>query len=97
MNDETTNEEVKAPKIELTEKNGVKQPRDGSKTRAVWDIADELSRAKKAPALRGEVMEAGLAKGLSKGTVATQYGKWCTFHGVTPADKKVEKVAEPAE
>lgn len=94
MEKEETAAEPKAPKIELTEKNGVKQPRDGSKTRAVWALADEISRAKKSPALRGEVMEAGLANGLSKGTVATQYGKWCTFHGVTPADKKV---AEPAE
>jgi hypothetical protein len=82
--------------------NGVTMPGDGTKTRRVWEIADGISSANSRPALRDEVMEAGLAEGLSKGTLATQYGKWCTYYGVdkaTKADvrKQLKAEAAPAE
>lgn len=92
---------VKEAKPKMPAANGVTMPGDGTKTRRVWEIADAVSSAAGRPALRDEVMEKGLAENLSKGTVATQYGKWCTYYGVDKATKadirKQEKAAaEPA-
>lgn len=99
----------KAPKPKLEEQNGVTQPAEGTKTRRVWDIANDISGEKGRPALRDEVMERALAEGMNRGTIATQYGKWCTFYGVsvdarksvraenreaTEAEKKAAKAAE---
>ena len=74
------------PKLETA--NGVSKPAAGSKTRRVWDIASAISAEKQRPALRAEVMEVALAEGLNRGTVATQYGKWCTFYNVTSDARK---------
>lgn len=90
--------EAAAARVELAKSNGVTQPRSGTKTRRVWEIADEISADKGRPALRGEVMEKGNAEGLSQGTIATQYGRWCGFHGVTKEMLKAARDAEkPAE
>lgn len=106
--------EAPAPKPErpkLVEQNGVSQPQEGTKTRRVWDIATELSSTLGRAALRDEVMEKAQAEGMNRGTIATQYGKWCTFYGVsvesrkavradnreqTAAEKKAAKAAEKA-
>lgn len=87
MNDENTTENTEAeqPKEEkpqLAKANGVSQPRAGTKTRRVWDIADEISKSAGRPAFRKEVLEQCDAEGIVRGTAATQYGKWCTFHGL---------------
>lgn len=74
-------------KEKMPSQNGVTMPGDGTKTRRVWEIADAISKTQNRPAMRDEVMKQGEAKGLSKGTLATQYGKWCTFYGV---DKNVK-------
>ena len=74
------------PKLETA--NGVAKPAEGSKTRRGWDIASSSSAEKQRPALRSEVMEVALAEGLNRGTVATQYGKWCTFYAVTSDARK---------
>lgn len=79
---------AKAERPKLEQKNGVSQPAEGSKTRRVWDIASAISAEKQRPALRAEVMEVALAEGLNRGTVATQYGKWCTFYNVTSDARK---------
>ena len=73
--------------------NGVTKPA-GEKTGRVWTIADEISRLNKRPATRKEVVDAGVAEGLSKGTLATQFGHWQKYHGVVTA--KPAKTAEPA-
>jgi len=78
---------AKEPKPKMPAANGVTMPGDGTKTRRVWEIADAISVAAGRPALRDEVMEQGLAENLSKGTLATQYGKWCTYYGVDKAAK----------
>ncbi len=80
---------VKAVKAPPIVQNGVTRPSSGL-TKKVWDIADELSGIKKAPATRAEVTEKGLAEGLVVGTIHTQYGKWRKFHGLS---KTVEKSA----
>lgn len=107
MTEETQNApaETAAPKVErpkLEERHGVKQPAAGTKTRRVWDVADEISRANGRPALRDEVMKRLVeGEGFSQGTVATQYGKWCTFYQVTKeqreAVREANKPAKPAE
>lgn len=90
-----------APKRSLAKQNGVSKP-EGAKTGAVWDLSDRISREKGRPALREEVMAAGLAMGLNKGTIATQYARWTTFYGVSTADRKAVRAqaagatAEPA-
>jgi len=100
MSDEKSTKEAapkaeKAPKIE---KNGVTRPKAGTSTATIWDIADEASRKAGKPAARKEVLDAATAAGLNVATAATQYGRWCKFHGVTPEQKpKAEKPAKAAK
>lgn len=83
---------AEAPKVvekpALMKQNGVTQPAAGTKTRRVWDIATEISQKAGRAALRDEVMAQGESEGLSKGTIATQYGKWCTYYGVSVEQRK---------
>lgn len=82
--------ETKAPK---DIQNGITRPGEGTATRRVWDIADGISAQEQRPALREEVMNAGLAEGLNKGTIATQYAKWTTYYGVPAADRSAARKA----
>lgn len=87
--------EPKAPKepkvpVALDEKNGVTRPASG-KTKQVWDVADEMSKAAKAPVSRADLTERLLKEGLVVGTIHTQYGKWRKYHGLV-----VVKEAKPA-
>ena len=97
MSDEKTTKEAapkaeKAPKIE---KNGVTRPKAGTSTATVWDIADAKSRETGKPASRKDVLDAATAAGLNVATAATQYGRWCKFHGVKAEPKpKAEKPAK---
>lgn len=75
--------ETKAPKPRNEVQNDVSKPAAGTKTGRVWEIADAISAAAKRPALREEVMRQALDEGINKGTVATQYGRWTQFYGVT--------------
>lgn len=70
------------PKVVREERNGVTRPA-GALTGRVWDKADEISARLGRPALRDEVMAELEAEGMSRGTIATQYARWCTFYGVT--------------
>lgn len=86
----------KATKPPKDIQNGVTKPA-GEKTGRVWAIADEISRLNKRPATRKEVIDAGEAEGLSKGTLATQYGHWQKYHGVvTEKPAKAAKTQETA-
>lgn len=78
------------------EQNGVTRPQSGS-TAKVWEIADQISAKKQAPALRKEVMEAGLAADLVAGTINTQFGKWRKFFGLAAEPKEVKAPAAAAE
>ena len=89
--------EKKAPiiKVQKLVQNNVVRPGVGTKTARVWEIADEISRATKAPASRADVMNKGVAEGLNSATLATQYGLWRVYNGLTgdkvPKAPKVEK------
>lgn len=81
-------------KPKLESRNGVSRPAAGSKTAEVWAIADRISAEKKRPALREEVMEAGEAAKLNRGTIATQYARWTEFFGVTKEQRAAARDAE---
>ena len=84
----------KAPKIS---QNDVIRPGAGTATERVWVIADTISAAANAPAKRAEVLKAAEAEGINVTTAATQFGRWCKFHGVkpTPAAPKEKVAKEP--
>lgn len=92
------------PKPKQPSQNGVTRPAPGTKTAAVWDLADSISAEKQRPALREEVMAAGEANGLNRGTIATQYARWTEYFGVSKearaaardAAKPAKPEAEPA-
>jgi hypothetical protein len=83
----------KPVKPKMENKNGVTMPSPGTRTRRIWDVSEQLSKQTGATAERGKVMEICLAEGLNKATVATQYGRWCKFHGITKVVKKQEKAS----
>lgn len=88
------------PKIERETANGVTRPKAGSATGTVWQIADDISAKKKAPATRAEVMEVATAEphNINEATVATQFQRWRTFFGIerqAPAPKPEKPAKEP--
>lgn len=78
------------PKVKQPNQNGVTMPKAGTQTRRIWDVSDELTSSTGKTAVRGAVMEICEKEGLNKATIATQYGRWCKYHGYT----KVTKAAE---
>lgn len=86
-----------APKPAAEQKNGITRPKDGTKTGRIWQVADELSAKNKASAKRGDVMAICEGEGLNKATIATQYGRWCKFNGITRETKKAAAPASPAK
>lgn len=85
-----------APKIALREANGITEPRPGSKTRRVWDIANELGAAKGTAPTIAEVKEKAAAEGLNDATIQTQYNRWRKFYNLPPVGRAA-KTAAPAE
>lgn len=85
----------KAPRPQLESQNDVTRPADGTKTGAVWSIADRLSKQFKRPATRGEVMEQAKAEDINEATVATQYQRWRVFNGVPKATPVVKEAKAP--
>lgn len=103
-NQETEAPEAEAapakPKLELREQNGITEPRPGSKTRRVWDIATEIGEGKGAPPTLAEVKEQAEAEGLNPSTVQTQYNRFRRFYGLPPqgrAPKAKEEEKAAAE
>ena len=76
--------------------NGVTRPADGTQTARIWQIADEISAAAKAPASRADVLKVAEAEGLNGATCATQYGRWRVFHGLKGVDIQGKPKADPA-
>lgn len=86
--------------------NGFTRPLSGTMTGLVWDIADEISAAQKRPALRDEVWKEyqNRLPGANSATLSTQYSRWCGFHNVQEAlrklraeQKKADEAAKAAE
>lgn len=83
----TAAKKMKAPKVAREEQNGVTKPAPGTKTGQVWEICDEMSKELKRPVLLKELRARTDADGISYGTANTQYSRWCTFYGVTAAQR----------
>lgn len=66
------------PKADTSDKP-VNRPAEGSTTRKVWDMADQLYKASGEVPTRGQVMEACEQDGINPSTASTQYGKWKKF------------------
>lgn len=89
MTAEETKVKEKAPK---DERNGVTRPKPGTDTGRIWEIADSISTANQRPAGRSEVLAEAEKQKLNSATAATQFGRWCKYHGVKPTPKpKAEK------
>lgn len=101
--------DTSAPQTEtktIIKQNGIKRPDAGSVTGKLWDIADEISNSKGAPATRKEVVDRYMAEvsGANQATANTQYARWTTFHGVgsilaqqRKAEAEQRKAAKAAE
>lgn len=72
----------KEAKVKQPEQNGVVQPKSGTKTGRVWEIAEGLSEQAGAPAKRADVLAACAEEEINQATAATQYGRWRKFHGL---------------
>jgi hypothetical protein len=92
------------PKVVLVKQNDVTQPREGGKTRKVWDVADYLhAELKRVPYLQEvrdkiDAYNAGPGKEnpVGKGTVDANYLVWRKFHG-HPSAGRMPAPAKPAE
>ena len=85
-----------AAKVVRAVANGVTRPAAGTSTARIWQIADEISAAAKAPASRADVLKVAEAEGLNGATCATQYGRWRVFNGLKGVDIQGKPKADPA-
>lgn len=94
--EDTAPKAPKAPKIEREKQNGQTKPAEGTKTRALWDIIDQISADTGAPATRKAVMEAAEAQGFNLAMSASLYSHWRKFHGLV-GSAAPGRTAKPAE
>lgn len=90
---------VKATKKEVAPKdtkNSITRPSEGTATGKVWEIADELSTALKAPVDRKALIEATTKAKLNPSTAATQYGRWRKYNGLTGTGKEATSKTKEA-
>jgi hypothetical protein len=62
-------------------RNGYRRPGDETKIGKIWRIADALTKEKKRPACRADVLVEADRKGLNPRMTSTQYGRWKLFSG----------------
>lgn len=77
--------------VQRVRQNGFTRPIEGTKTGLIWDIADEISAREKRPAKRDEVFTEYQKRvpDAMQGTMSTQYSRWCGFHKVSDALRKM--------
>ena len=83
---------VKPAKIEKPAKdeiNGIVRPSLKTITGRIWNLSDTISRKFSRPALRREVLEACKDEAINPATVATQYGRWRKYNGLTGRGEEV--------
>jgi len=101
--EETQEQETKKKgrKSDMPMQNNVRRPKPDTSTGRVWQIADQISAEAGRPAYRSEVLEIFVGEGGNPSTGATQYGRWCKFHGLvgdnSPGRAPTEKAEEEAE
>lgn len=91
------------PKVVRETQNGQTKPAEGTKTRALWDIIDEISRDAQRPATRKEVLERAEKEGFNLAMSASLCAHWRKFHGLVgraapgkPADAATDGATPPA-
>lgn len=60
----------------------MRRPKPGTKTRAIWDLCDQLSTELQRPVAIAE-LRAALPEGTNENTIRTQYAFWRKFFGIT--------------
>lgn len=78
---------VPAPQVSTDRevKNGIMRPKIDSKAGQLWSIADEISKKTGAPAVRRNVVEEAVKRGLSKAGSGSDFQTWRQFHGLVSA------------
>ena len=64
------------------EQNGMKYPSTGTKTRAIWDLCDQLSTELQRPVAIAELRDA-VPEGTNENMMRSQYAYWRKFFGIT--------------
>lgn len=70
-------------------------PAEGTKTRVIWDLADEIAASGKA-VIRKEVIAKAIAMGVNPATAATQFARWRAEQGTGGIKPPVPPVVPPA-
>lgn len=85
--------ESKRP-VAKDKKNGISRPRPDTVSGKIWKVADEISKKMQKPAPRKDVLAECAKDELNPATVATQYGRWCKYHGLSNPRVSKEEAAE---
>ena len=64
------------------EQNGMRRPKPGTKTRAIWDLCDQLSTELQRPVAIAELRDA-VPEGTNENMMRSQYAYWRKFFGIT--------------
>lgn len=96
---------AKEAKPKAPRQNGVTQPAEGSKTRMVWDVSTYLMEQSGGVPYVEDVKEKiteyndGKADAdvIAGATVATQYNRWRTFHGLAAPGRKPKAATDAQE
>ena len=64
------------------EQNGMRRPKPGTKTRAIWDLCDQLSTELQRPVAIAE-LRAAVPEGTNENMMRSQYAYWRKFFGIT--------------
>ena len=75
-----------SPSPNPSARSDIRKPTRGTKTRRVWEIADEITASTQRPARREDVIRVARKEGLNPNTASTQYSRWARFNGLSTTD-----------
>lgn len=80
------------------EQNGIARPKVGTIVGKIWDFCDTKSAELGKPVDRKTLLEGLKTTSINEATIATQYGRWRKFHGLTNnPEEQARRAAERAE
>lgn len=79
----TENTKSVTAKADRVIQNEVVQPLEGSKARAIWDLADSLSKKSGETISLNDLVAAAVSENHSGSTVFSEYSKWRKFNGIS--------------
>lgn len=83
--------------VTMPEKNGVREPRPGTNSANIWQLATSMSEAQNETVAVGDLIEAAKELGYNEATVKTQYARWRKFHDITGRVESAISRAKKAE